>query len=86
MDTEVNPDIPAPQHKRIVIQHPDGMMEIAGYVDSQPDAFISAAMNEGVALCLVVAKPRYYLYRPLVLPEMVGPHGPSGGSFDPRQQ
>ena len=76
----------SPVHKRIVIQYPDGQMEIAGYVDSQPDAFIPPEMNDGVVLCLVVVKPRYYLYRPLMLPEMVGPNGPTGGSFDPRQQ
>ena len=73
-------------HKRIVIEYPDGQLEIAGYVDSQPDAFIPAELNDGVALCLVVSKPRYYLYRPLMLPEMVGPNGATGGSFDPRQQ
>ena len=74
------------KHKRVVIQHPDGLMEIAGLVEGQPEAFIPPEMNGGVALCLVVAKPRYYLYRPLTLPTMFGPNGTAGGSFDPRQR
>ena len=66
--------------KRIVIQHPDGLMQIAGLSegDAQPPAMV---VGPDGPLCLVAAKRLYYLYKPLMVPST----GRLNETFDPRQ-
>ena len=51
--------------KRIVLQHPDGMMEIIGMSEVQPPDLIS---TPGGPINLVAVKRSYYLYRPVMSP------------------
>lgn len=53
--------------KRVVLKHPSGLHQILGTTDEQPDAFAGPEAGitingERVAVNLVAAKPRFYLY------------------------
>lgn len=63
--------------KRLVVES-CGMMAIFGYVEDGAQPPPSLPIGGGVVL--MRAFPRYYLYKPLVSPEVLG------GKLDPRQQ
>lgn len=80
--------------KRIVLLHTNGMYQIIGplkSIDGQPPAllpFEAGVVINGrpVMLNLVQAKTRYYVYKELMLPDVMGPTASTGGSFNPNQK
>lgn len=76
--------------KRIVLLHDDGLYQILGVnpAKGQPPSLLEGILiNQAPAMVsLVKAKPRYYLYKPLMLPNVMGPRANTGGSFNPAQQ
>lgn len=80
--------------KRIVLQHPSGLMQILGVVDEQPVALLPAEAGvringEPAALNLVAAKRSYFLYKPLMAPQREAQmlhEEPERPLYDPRQQ
>lgn len=69
--------------KRIVLEHKDGTMQILGVYpgDTQPVSMLDTNFGP---VCLVRAYPRFYLYRPLMLPATMNEFGTTS-TFDPRQ-
>lgn len=80
----MSPDLQMPATqvpKRIVVEHPGGLMQICGLVtEGQPDTFIPAGLSGwDYDVNLVASKPRYWLYRAVQKPEGLE-------SFNPSQQ
>jgi hypothetical protein len=69
-------------NKRLVFQHPSGLMQIFGHQadDAQPPSMLVYVAAEA-PLCLVAAKRSYYLYKPLMLPRTRSDFNPE--SFNP---
>jgi hypothetical protein len=67
---------PAPSWKRLVLRHPDGLHQILGASVEQPESFLAMARadvdGQSVAINLVAAKPRYYLFTVVQKPEGLG--------------
>ena len=58
----------APPTRRIVLQHPDGLMQILGHAPTQPPEVMALPIEgaEPLVVNLVAVKPRYYLYKPML--------------------